>query len=228
MSGMEGRIEGGAGEAPGEVVRRLEAGEAPADVAKGLGLDAVDLVAAIAREGLSGAGSEGPALEQARPSRPRLALAVSELALAGLFPRASRSSRLALAAGLLQILDSWDASHAAAQEADDLGERSTAAYWHLIAHRREPDAGNALYWARRVGRHPIHGPLAEAARPLLEAPEDAPLAGRLIPDGAWSPAAMIDLATRTRPGTPLETLARRLQRLEMIHLLEATVAALKN
>ena len=72
-------------------------------------------------------------------------------------PRSSRGPsdglRLALAAGLLQIHDFWDASHEAAQEADDLGERDFSAYWHGIAHRREPDAGNASYWFRRVGRH---------------------------------------------------------------------------
>ena len=35
---------------------------------------------------------------------------------------------------------------------------------------------------------------------------------------------MIDLCTQARPGTPEETLARRLQRLEMWLLLEATYA----
>jgi hypothetical protein len=186
-------------------------------------LDAVDVVAAIARAGLGGEGSEGPTLEQSRPSRPRLERAVSGAALAKLFPEASKPSCLALAAGLLQILDFWDASHTAAQEADDLGERSTAAYWHQIAHRREPDPGNSLYWARRVGRHPIHAPLAKDARPLIEAQGDPALVDRLAPEGVWSPPAMIDFATRSRPGTPLETLARRLQRLEMIHLLEASL-----
>ena len=36
---------------------------------------------------------------------------------------------------------------------------------------------------------------------------------------------MIDLCTGARPGTPDELLARRLQRLEMQILLDATVAA---
>ena len=207
------------------VVARLEAGAPWTAVAEGAGLGAVDLVAAVARVALGDERSAGPPLIQAPPPCPELAGAATDAALAGLFPRAARPSRLALAAGLLQVLDAWDASHAAAQEADDLGERSTAAYWHLIAHRREPDAGNALYWARRVGHHPIHPALAEAARPLLDAEGDPALPGRLLPGGAWSASALIDLATRARPGSPAESLARRLQRLEMVALLQASLLA---
>jgi hypothetical protein len=134
--------------------------------------------------------------------------------------------RLALAAGLLQVHDFWNASHEAAQKADDLGERDFSAYWHGIVHRREPDPGNAAYWFHRVGRHPVFTPLADAARPLLAEHSDLSLAGRLLSGGAWNPSAMIDLCTEARPGTPRETLARRLQRLEMWLLLEATFAAL--
>jgi hypothetical protein len=155
-------------------------------------------------------------LTQVAPKHPKLAKALTESTLAPLFPGSTRPSRLALAAGLLQILDFWDASHNAAQEADDLGEASTAAYWHGIAHRREPDPGNAQYWARRVGRHPIHQKLAEEARPLPEA------WGR-----AWSPTGLIELATRARPGSAEASLARRLQRLEMIDLLEASLERVK-
>jgi hypothetical protein len=224
MAELKGRIEA----ASPEVIARLEAGESLANVAESTGLGALDLVAAIARVGLGEEGSGGPGLIQKSPAQPRLVKALSEASLASLLPGSSRPSRLALAAGLLQILDAWDASHTAAQEADDLGERSTAAYWHLIAHRREPDPGNALYWARRVGRHPIHPPLAEAASPILEAHGDPNLTSRLVPGGTWSPSAMIDLATQARPGTPTEALARQLQRLEMVALLEASFDALKH
>ena len=97
---------------------------------------------------------------------------------------------------MLQIHDFWDASHDAAQEADDLGESPVSAYWHGIAHRREPDPGNAAYWFRRVGRHRVFVPLADAARPLLA--DDADLGGRLLPQGSWNPFAFIDLCTRAR------------------------------
>jgi hypothetical protein len=142
------------------------------------------------------------------------------------FPSAANRSRLALAAGLLQVYDLWDASHEAAQRADDLGERDFSAYWHGIAHRREPDPGNAAYWFRRVGRHPLFTPLADVARPLLDEHGDPSLTSRLISGGAWNASAMIDLCTEARPGTPREAIARRLQRLEMWLLLEATFAAL--
>ena len=50
----------------------------------------------------------------------------------------------------------------------------------------------------------------------------ARLAGR----DAWDSQAMIDLCTGARPGSDQEILARRLQRLEMRLLLDATVDAI--
>ena len=142
--------------------------------------------------------------------------------MAVMYPSVPHPKRLALAAGLLQVHDFWDASHDAAQQADDRGERATSAYWHGIAHRREPDASNAAYWFRRVGRHPVFVPLAEAARPLF-AEEGLPaLAEKLIASSGWNPGAMTELCTTARPGTPQERLARRIQRLEMWLLLEAS------
>jgi hypothetical protein len=201
------------------IVQRLEAGESPALLADSLGLGAVALVASLARVGLGDEASEGPTLTQVAPKHPKLAKALTESTLAPLFPGSTRPSRLALAAGLLQILDFWDASHNAAQEADDLGEASTAAYWHGIAHRREPDPGNAQYWARRVGRHPIHPALADAARAISEASSDR----AANPGNAWSPTTLIDLATRAKPGTPQAKMAQKLQRIEMICLLETSL-----
>ncbi|MBX6316423.1 MAG: hypothetical protein IRY99_26450, partial [Isosphaeraceae bacterium] len=183
-------------------------------------LGAADLIAALAALALGPEGAEGPTLVQGRPSRPDLAETLAERSLARVLPRAPRTARLALAAGLLQMHDFWDASHAAAQEADDLGERAASAYWHGIAHRREPDAGNASYWFRRVGRHPVFEPLAEAARPLLHEHGDPALTGRLLRGGTWDPFAFIDFCMMARNGSPAETLARRLQRREMLLLLD--------
>lgn len=203
-----------------EVVDRLEAGEGPAAVANAMDLGPAALVALIAREALGAEGDLGPSLVQAAPRRPRLAASLSEPALSALFPQATRPRRLALAAGLWQVHDFWDLSHQAAQEADDLGESETSAYWHGIAHRREPDAGNASYWFRRVGRHPVFDTLARRAAALADG---AGGVARLTPGGAWDPFAFIEFCTRAR-GDDVPR-ARRLQREEMLVLLAATVPA---
>ena len=220
--GEEARLRGGSALPVAEIIGRLEAGES-AGISE---LAAADLLASLAFAALGGDDALGPALIRQAPPRPRLETALEEPAIAKLLPGSNRPARLALAAGLLQIHDFWDPSHEAAQAADDLGERRFSAYWHGIAHRREPDAGNAAYWFRRVGRHAIFGPLAQSARPILEGHGDDRWAARLAGRDAWDPQAMIDLRTGVRPGSDQEILARRLQRLEMQLLLEATVDAI--
>ena len=207
-----------------EVVSRLAGSDSPNKLIGQAGLTHADVIAALALAALGDDDSIGPPLIQAKPQLPALLRSISEPAWVAVFPGAPHRARLCLAAGLLQIHDFWDASHDAAQKADDQGERACSAYWHGIAHRREPDAGNAAYWFRRVGKHPTFKPLAVEARPLLEDHGDSQLSGRLLPGDAWNATAMIDLCTQARPGTPGETLARRLQRLEMWLLLEATYA----
>ncbi len=201
-----------------DLLDRLEAGETPARIARSLGLSPFDLILAVARDAL-GEGIGGPSLVRVAPRRPGMAQGFSETALAELFPDALRPARLALAAGLLQIYNFWEASHEAAQQADDLGETRVSAYWHGIAHRREPDPGNAGYWFRRVGRHPIFTRFQAEARPLLD--RNSGLAARLLPGHAWDPFAFIDLCTRAK-GEDAE-IARGLQRLEMLWLLEASI-----
>jgi hypothetical protein len=202
------------------ITARVEAGESLAT--KGAAIAGVDLIAALAAEALGDDSSLGPTLVQAKPRRPRLAKALSEPALALLYPSVPHPKRLALAAGLLLVHDFWEASHDAAQQADDRGERATSAYWHGIAHRREPDASNAAYWFRRVGRHPVFAPLAEAARPLFAAEGLPALGEKLIGSSGWNASAMTDLCTGAQAGTPQERLARRIQRVEMWLLLEAS------
>ena len=211
-----------------EVVRRLEAGESPDGVLRGASLQPRDLIAALAWVGLGGPGAEGPALVTRTPRHPKLAKALGEPALATIFPNASRPARLALAAGLSLAHDFWDAGHHAAQEADDLGEQAVSAYWHGIAHRREPDAGKRIYWFRRVGRHPLFGPLGVAARDLLVDRLRDDLADRFITrQGAWDPTAFVNATDSARQGGTDATIYRQLQRLEMSMLLDVSLNAIE-
>ena len=61
-----------------------------------------------------------------------------------------------LAAALWILIGELDRSHTASQS-DASAEGS---FWHGIMHRREGDYGNAKYWFRRVGSHPVHAALA--------------------------------------------------------------------
>jgi hypothetical protein len=104
-------------------------------------------------------------------------------------------------AGLYLYLSCWDEAHSAA----DGVENPDGYFWHAIVHRQEPDPGNAAYWFRRVGPHPIFPKLAMEA------------ADRSYPTGgAWDPFAFIQFceSTRKHPGSNEERLAREVQLLE--------------
>jgi hypothetical protein len=203
-----------------EPLDRLLTGKPLELVARELELPPDQLITALGEAGLIG---DAPALVQHAPLHPRLRDSLTDQALAPLFPNASKPDLLGLSAGLLLIHDFWDASHDAAQRADDLGERFASAYWHGIAHRREPDPGNAAYWFRRVGKHSIFPDLATLAKARMAESPGVESAGRLIAGGVWNPLAMIDLCTDAKPGSPAESLALALQREEMRLLLKASL-----
>ena len=119
-----------------------------------------------------------------------------------LFPQA-RDAKAALS-GLLLMAGHWDLSHQAAQ---DLSSRE-GSYWHAIAHRIEPDSWNSGYWFRRVGRHPIFGPLHEQVAPLLI---ESRVEWRLKND--WDPELFLAWCdeTRNRPESEKYRTARKIQ-----------------
>lgn len=138
----------------------------------------------------------------------------------------SETDAIALRAGLLQLHDDLDASHASSQSIEGRGLHKSGDYWHAIMHRREPDYSNAKYWFRHVGEHPIFPSLGEYLR-LISPTLPAALSdwSTRLQQGShgWNPYTFVDLCQAAPRGDqPLRDLAQRLQRREMWLLLEQT------
>ncbi len=104
-----------------------------------------------------------------------------------LFPNAAAPD--AALSGLWLYFSCFDECHAICQDIPT----ADGSYWHAILHRQEPDAGNAAYWFRRVGRHSVFPALAEAAREMLS--------GQLPTFSCaaqWDPFAFIEFCERAR------------------------------
>jgi len=125
---------------------------------------------------------------------------------ADLFPRA-RAPEAALA-GLWAYFSCFDEGHETAQNIAS----TEASFWHAILHRQEPDAGNAAYWFRQVGSHPVFEPLTVAAASITGEYPGAGFPAR----GRWDPFVFIDFCedARRRPDTDAQRAALEIQRAE--------------
>lgn len=103
-------------------------------------------------------------------------------------------------AGLWLWNNGLDESHRISQSL----ETAEGSYWHGIMHRREPDPGNAKYWFRLVGRHPVFPRLAEVAAGLADG------TGFAGPADSWNPAAFIDWSCSVAAGSTDEKKAREI------------------
>ncbi len=129
-------------------------------------------------------------LDAGRPDKDYLPQLEALLEPAAFAPHAVRDENMATACRAAMYLyhDFLDESHALSQDL----HTPEGSYWHGILHRREPDFDNAKYWFRKVGTHPIFGPLRDEAARLAAAKPDT-AAGFLIDQPQWDPLAFVDL-----------------------------------
>jgi hypothetical protein len=104
--------------------------------------------------------------------------------------------------------------HSCFEEAHQLADSlktTEGLLWHAIIHRQEPDSGNAAYWFRRAGPHPIFPRLAREAIQITDR-----YPGAEFRVGVWDPYSYIAFHERaqSQPGTEQEQAAREIQRLE--------------
>jgi hypothetical protein len=126
-------------------------------------------------------------------------------------PIRDREMANACLAGLWLYHDYLDESHRISQGI----ETQSGSYWHGLMHRREPDFGNAKYWFRRVGNHPVFAPLRAAAAELAASVELQPPARFLATQSAWDPFAFIDLSESCLAGrSPHTVLCQQIQQRE--------------
>jgi hypothetical protein len=150
----------------------------------------------------------GPGRPQAALKPQLTALSLDTLA-AGKRIADSEAAECCLA-GLWLRHDFLDESHALSQEISSCD----GSYWHGIMHRREPDYGNAKYWFRRVGEHPVFAQLGPAAAGLAaQHTLDGP--AQFLTGGQWDPYAFIDLCEAiARQKSHCQLLARQIAELE--------------
>jgi hypothetical protein len=139
-------------------------------------------------------------------------------------------AKTALRAGILQIHDDLTGSHEFSQSIEGAGPQRLGDYWHAIMHRREPDYGNARYWCRRIQTPQVTERLAQLSRLLFDSssiPEARHWGEKCVVSGNWKPAAFVDLceSLARSPVPALDLLARRIQWLEMLLLLQRCCAA---
>ena len=150
------------------------------------------------------------------PANPRLRNLTVATAFQGLLV-ADREMAEACISGVLLLYGDLDGSHRISQGIDT----PTGSFWHGIMHRREGDFGNAKYWFKRTGDHPVGKELAEAVAMLVGDRTEDPQYGKICGRGAWAPVAFVDLCEReVGSGSGGETLCREIQMVEWRRLFD--------
>lgn len=147
-----------------------------------------------------------PLVSGAGCSSPEARARLSGKAPADLFPYAAAPE--AALAGLWLYFSCFDESHEVAQGISSV----EGSLWHAILHRQEPDSGNAAYWFRQAGNHPVFPALTSAADSILSRYS----AAEFRTGGKWDPFAFVMFCERARqqPGSASEQAALEIQRAE--------------
>ncbi|MGH9723070.1 MAG: hypothetical protein ACRD8O_22900 [Bryobacteraceae bacterium] len=155
---------------------------------------------------LDGAGQRLMPLAAGRCSSKEALARLKKSSPKGLF--AGAQSPEGALSGLYLYFSCLDESHTISQDILSV----EGSFWHGILHRQEPDAGNASYWFRRVGAHPVFPALREAAAGIAARHSTS---GLSVPP-LWDALAFIDICGNARrtPGSSLETAALEIQRAE--------------
>lgn len=155
---------------------------------------------------LDGDGTRLMPLASGTCSSPEARKILAKAAAAALFPQA-RAPEAALS-GLWLYFSCLEESHNLSQDIAS----AEGSFWHAIMHRQEPDPGNAGYWFRRAGTHPVFAPLGQQAATIAAA---YPGCGFRPPE-RWDPFAFIDFceSARRKPGSDAERAALEIQRAE--------------
>lgn len=122
-----------------------------------------------------------------------------------------RSTACCLVSALWLYHDFLDESHTVSQSI----ETATGSFLHGIMHRREGDFGNAKYWFRRVGHHPIFTNLQEAALDICSREKPGKSTSYLLKQSDWDPFRFVDAVEQSiGKGTSCERICKQVQQAE--------------
>jgi hypothetical protein len=138
-------------------------------------------------------------------SNPQARIVLAGLKAEELFPGAKKPE--AAMAGLWLYFSCFEEAHEIANDCDT----PDGNLWHAILHRLEGDLGNAAYWFRKAGAHPIYQNLAPAVVKILREHPKAEFR-----TARWDPFAFLSFCERARrqPGSEQELTAMTIQRAE--------------